>query len=248
MARLTEKHRAWVARTTGGLSCFALLFLILASALPLFVVATLEGDYDLLNKHYSVDMRVGTGLFRRNVCYGKDRPNEDTLKKFGLSCAGHKQTYHCDWDDLKSSERTHCHDFMYMQGNEIAAIVFIILANLLAAGSLTGMGGDNAMVNGCNRFGATLFTFIAMCCAAAVIGRIQESDAVKFRDDNNMKWDCFKVLGAELCHGYGSSYYLQGLATTLLVFAFVGHLLLVVAAPLSSGEGSKASASQPLIG
>jgi hypothetical protein len=124
MLVVQEKRESGLIRLSSFCICLALMFLIIASVLPMFVVTSLQGEAKVLIANLNVDLMIGDGLWKRNVCFGDSQPSEDTLKAFGLTCRGQLQTYHCENHeaDLTEKEQQHCDDFYLLQGMESLAI------------------------------------------------------------------------------------------------------------------------------
>lgn len=239
MTKITSKRRTSLFRVSTALLCLASLFLILAAAIPGVVYTSLRGEYSAAGKSVKVDMYISQGLFSGGVCHGKHRPDDDVLKKLGIDCSGHKQTKGCNKDDLPKAFKERCEDFHYMQGNAIAAIIFSIFAFVLATRSVSGLM-DNDACKMFDRYGGPLLSLIALCCAAAVLGRIKDSDIGSFNEKNDGKgWGCSKYLGTELCHEYGPSYHLEAISVAFLAIVFVCSLFLAVTAPDSSVDDDK---------
>lgn len=241
---ISEQNQAWVSRTTGTLSFCALIFLILACAVPTMVTTSLTGEANVFGKKYTLDVHSAQGLFRSGVCWGDD-VNEDLLKKFGVDCNGKHQTSGCDKDHLTHGAKQHCKDFQYMQGWEITSIIFTVFAIVISTRSFSHLS-DNSACQALDRFGGVVMITIALIGASAVIKRLHNSDVVNF-DEKDERWECSKAFGAELCHGFGPSYYFQALAVALLAFSLLGSIVIAFAGSNNTGGGGRGG-REPLMG
>jgi len=212
------------------------LSLIIACSLPMFVVTSYRGDGRILTKDFHADFTIGDGLWRRNVCHGRSKPDEDTLKKVGLSCKGMEQTAHCDDIDAYAEGagklKDRCDKFRQLQGLEIIAIFATFVAMIL--GGMSRSRNCESATSGMISFlNATSFAFliIAISTASAVIARVKDADL-----DGDEKFECKTVFGAKLCHGAGPSYVLQWIAIAELLMAFIGTAILLCAKPTGVSE------------
>jgi len=110
---------------------FVLLFIGLSLVLPRWVVGSYRGDGHLGLVEFNVDVRMGDGLWSRNVCFGKSAP-EDLLNKAGLSCKGTPQTKGCDASHLTDDKKKECTFFYAAQTLQILAMCFAFAANITA--------------------------------------------------------------------------------------------------------------------
>lgn len=195
---IREVRKRQFARLTSCCACLALVYLLLAAALPMFVVSSLRGSGKALGVEYHVDFNVGSGLFYRDVCFGGSTPSEQFLNEVGLSCAGKSQTFDCTAESLDKKDNQHydpqCARFVSAQVLQMAAIVAVVVASAADCGF---------------RFTQMVASGLAFACASTVMGLMRAS--YMFSDEQN--FGCVLVLNVfELCHDYGASFHLQSLA------------------------------------
>jgi hypothetical protein len=99
----------------------------------MFVMTHLTGHAKLLFREFDVQLAIADGLWKRNVCYGKDRPDEEKLQRFGLTCKGTMQTEHCDDDGLTEKQRDRCDKYELMQGMQTLALFAVVIAGIFGA-------------------------------------------------------------------------------------------------------------------
>jgi len=104
-----------------------LLFVGLALTLPRWVVGSYRGEGHVGPVLFNVDVRMGDGLWTRNVCFGKSAP-EDLLNKAGFSCKGTPQTKGCDASHLTDDKKEECTLFYAAQTLQIFALFFALAA------------------------------------------------------------------------------------------------------------------------
>jgi len=134
-----------LARAVTAISAVsALVFLVLAMTLPMWVVGSYKGDGKVGLVTFDVDVHMGDGLWKRNVCFGKSDPQK-VMEKVGLSCNGRQQTKGCKDDEEDMNDMSdECKKFYGAQTAEVAATAFAVLACLTL---LT--GHKHATIVGC---------------------------------------------------------------------------------------------------
>ena len=103
----------------------SILFLWLSLILPMWVVGSFKGNGQVGAVKFEVDVNLGDGLWRRNVCFGKSDP-QGILEKAGLSCKPRYQTGACDADDLSDE----CSRFFSAQVLQCLSVILAIMALL----------------------------------------------------------------------------------------------------------------------
>jgi hypothetical protein len=120
--RIMNKLNA-VSAATG---CLVVLFLLLSLLLPTWVVGSFKGDGHFGLVQFTVDLNMGDGLWKRNVCFGESAP-ENLLQKAGLSCSGTQQTKGCGAANLTDDKRKECRMFYAAQTLQILAVICAVL-------------------------------------------------------------------------------------------------------------------------
>lgn len=161
------------------------------------------------------------------MCFGHSRPDESVLNQVGLTCEGSLQTANCDAEDLSAKQQAHCDDFLLLQGMESLAIFSTFVATFI--NSLARTCARNPLLRSALRLSSIVSLVIALSSASAVIRLLKMSDMVDERS-----FSCSKVLGAELCHGFGASYGLQYAAIAELALALMVNIVLLCVAPTES--------------
>jgi len=216
----------------GAVSCctfLAFISLIIAAFVPMFVMTHLTGHAKLLFKEFDVEVAIAQGLWKRNVCYGKDRPEESTLQKFGLTCKGTAQTSHCDDDMLTDKAKDRCDHYELMQGMQTLALFAVFIAGVMGA-----FARRCATVKymGCiMKFGHVVALVVGVSAAISVISLVKDSDMV-----HENTFGCEDVFEADLCHGWGPSYALQWTGIVELLIAVVLSVVLLFIASGDSGN------------
>lgn len=219
------------SRMIGTVSCctfLAFVTLMIAAFVPMFVMTHLTGHAKLLFKEFDVEIAIAQGLWKRNVCYGKDRPEENTLKKFGLTCEGTMQTEHCDDNKLTDKQRDRCDHYELMQGMETLALFAVFIAGVMGA-----FARNCATVKymGCiMKFGHVVALAVGVSAAISVISLVKDSDMV-----HENTFGCEDVFDANLCHGWGPSYALQWTGIVELLIALVLSVILLFMATGENG-------------
>lgn len=218
----------------------------------MFVITSLRGDTLFQDKQVHMSLNMGHGLFERSVCFGP-RPSNELLSAFGLSCDGEMQTAGCAHQHATTKRKqAHCDDFKYMQRMEFLALLAALLGSMLSSASQAQNMSKRALLG----FMACLATLVAFSTASAVIVRLNQSDMVDF-DGTEDSWQCTEVFGIEVCHGYGVSFILQGLALGMLSTALMVGLMSTLADYCRALRGDLqeeevvmdiANAREPLIG
>lgn len=221
-------------RMIGLVSCctfLAFIALVIASLVPMFVMTHLTGHAKLLFKEFDVQLAIADGLWKRNVCYGKDRPDEDKLQRFGLTCRGTEQTEHCDDDFLSDEQKDRCDKYELMQGMQTLALFAVVIGGVM--GAFARRCATVKYMNCIMKFGHVVALAIAAIAAVSVISMIKDSDMVDERT-----FGCQEVFEADLCHGWGPSYALQWTGIVeLLIATVLSFVLLFVATGENDGYG-----------
>jgi len=238
MKGIVDEHHDRIYRLSSLCVCLGFFFLILASVLPMWVVASFKGDGKIpaLGKDFDVDVSIGDGLWKRNVCYGGDKPDEDVLQKVGLTCKGQRQTSHCSDDNVPDKVQEHCDDFYAIQVTESLSIFFILFSVFL--GTLGRSCATTSVARKALRATSIISMFIALCTTGSVISMVKHSDMVH---DHHFK--CKDVFGADLCYGYGAAFGLQWAAVFALLVTVILYLLLLIV----PSDDFRADSHSPLI-
>jgi len=239
MLMLQSTKERKLVRLASCCTCLAFLSLICAAILPMFVVTSLKGHGKLLIAEFDVDLAIGAGLWKRNVCSGRSRPDEDVLAKFGLSCQGTLQTGHCDDDNLSDKEEDRCERYALMQGMESLAIFSTFVSSFL--GALARRSITLKFLRGGVRFGSIVALGVSVAASSAVITLVKKSDMVE-----NQEFSCSNMFGAQLCHGYGPSFALQWAAIGELLVALTLHIILLFV-PMDNTTTSNQYVQAPLL-
>jgi hypothetical protein len=218
-----DRQRRRLAAFSSFCSCFAVLALLLGSALPMWVVTSYRGVGHVLVVDFSVDLNMGDGLWMRNVCFGGTKPSEDMLNKAGLTCEGTLQTDGCDSESLSSAQRDHCDTFFAAQALESGAIFVALLAWLMGAC----LSRDRL------RFSPSIASLLAAAFALSVIGVL--GDSYMFNDSE--RFHCSQVLGADLCTGYGAALHFQSLGVVACLARVFFELMLACSPAAPEGGG-----------
>ena len=186
----------------------ALVSLLIASFSPLFVITKVNGETDMFFVKFSVDFEIGSGLFHRDRCYGHV-PEEDTLNRWGLSCSGVSQTLGCGNSPLSSKTKAHCEHFKFMQTLQIISMIATGVALVTHSRSYSLV--------------TTILVTAALITSTLVLYQvIHTPELMEFKPDEVRIWECRKLIGeVQLCHGFGSSFYLQILALASLAIVEV---------------------------
>jgi hypothetical protein len=227
MMLVRQERESGLVKLASCCACLGFISLVVASVLPMFVVTSLKGHGKLLIADFDVDLSIGDGLWKKNVCFGESRPDESILNQLGLTCEGALQTEHCESDDLSDKDQDHCDDFYLLQGMESLAIFSTFVATFI--GSLARTCASMTLLRTTLRLGAIVSLAIALSAAASVIRLVKESDMVDERS-----FSCSRALGAELCHGYGVSFGMQGAAVAQLALALMMNIILLCVSPVES--------------
>jgi hypothetical protein len=216
-----QERRTSTSRSASCCACLALLLLTIAAFMPMWVVTSFYGHAKLLAVNMNVDLVVGDGLFKRNVCYGDSRPDEELMQRFGLTCKGSLQTAGCDdQSDLTNAEKDHCDDFMLLQAFATASLFFVFVG-LIFSGMAAHLRFQ--LFRTFLRIGALACMSLALMSACVTVSLVHESDMVQ-----DIPLQCNDVFGdAHLCRRYGASMVLQWLAIVALMFAVVNNLMLL---------------------
>jgi len=166
MLVIREERESSLVRLSSFCLCLAFLTLVLASVLPMFVVTSLQGHGKLLIAEFDVDLQIGDGLWKRNVCFGGSKPDEEVLKQFGLTCKGQLQLDHCDDEGLSDKQEEHCDQFMLLQGMQSLAIFSTFVASFV--GSLARACARSAFLRTVMRLIAIASILTALSAASAV--------------------------------------------------------------------------------
>jgi len=220
-------------------SLLALVCFIIAAAFPSWVVLSIEGEGKVLGHAYDVDFKVGSGLFRRNVCYGGDRPDEDFLKHIGLSCNGKSQTKHCSRKSVDKNNpdfNEECSRFVTAQVMEMLAIVFGVIA--VTAGCFI----DRDLM--------TVTSIIMLSSIMLVVGSaVAEADMKKTRFfSREDKFDCRSTETFEICETYGMSLHAQEWGIVFAAIALAINTILYVFVLVQGDRSGNKSDNQPLMG
>jgi len=156
---------------------------------------------------FTVDFDVGTGIWMKNVCFGGSVPDEDVLKRFGLSCEGTSTLDGCEFDedgrDVNGNE----------EGTRIRAAEVLSVFSLACA-FLGLLAACCATPGSVMRIAfASLFSVLTLSSAIFVIEIMNESQMM----DKN--FSCHDVFGADLCFRIGPSKTLQLLGITLSILS-----------------------------
>jgi hypothetical protein len=227
MLVIREERESHLVKLASCCVCLGFLSLVFASVLPMFVVTSFQGHGKLLIADFDVDLAIGDGLWKRNVCFGNSRPDEAVLNQIGLTCKGSLQTENCENENLSDKQQTHCDDFLLLQGMESLAIFATFVATFV--GSLARGCASVPLLRTALRLSSIVSLVIALSSATAVIRLVRASDMVDERS-----FTCSRVLGAELCHGFGASFGLQWAAVGELSLAMVLNVILLCVSPSES--------------
>ena len=110
---------------------FILLGIGLSLVLPRWVVGSYRGNGHAGFVDFNVDVQMGDGLWRRNVCFGKSAP-EDLLNKAGLSCKGSSQTNNCGADHKTDDKKEECTMFYAAESLQVFAMFFAFCSCVIA--------------------------------------------------------------------------------------------------------------------
>lgn len=167
MLVVREERESGLVRLSSLCLCLAFLTLVIASVLPMFVVTSFEGHGKLLVAEFDVDLRIGDGLWKRNVCFGGTHPSEEIMNQVGLTCKGSLQTEKCDQDNLSDKEEDHCDQFLLLQGMESLAVFSTFIASFI--GSMARACVHLPFLRTVLRFGTVISILIALSAASSVI-------------------------------------------------------------------------------
>jgi len=234
-----ERERK-IVRLASCCTCLAFFSLVCASILPMFVVSSLRGHGKLLIAEFDVDIAVGSGLWKQNVCFGSSQPDEDVLKQFGLTCKGSLQTAHCDNDGLSDKEQDRCDQYLLMQGMESLAVFSTFIASFI--GTLARSCSTLPFMATALRLGSIASLAVSVAAASAVVSLVKESDLV-----DETSFSCSNIFGAELCHGYGPSFGLQWAAIGELLLAMTLQVILLFVSPRETTSVSYQYVTVPLL-
>lgn len=215
-------RRLNLLRKASACACVAFFFLSLASTLPFWVVSGLHGEANVAGvSTLTTDVGVGSGIFVKNYCFGPNRPSEEFMQQFGLTCAGVSQVDDAESvDDCEKEGDSECVKFKVAQAFS-SMTMFCLVASVL-------FGGSCALNSGAFALASTLSAFSALFSSLIVLATML-STSMMDRD----KFFCERVLGGtlELCYAPGPCVLLQLLgivaASTscgVLAYAFVGGL------------------------
>lgn len=193
----------------------------------MFVVTSFRGHGKFLIADFDVDLAVGDGIWKKNICFGRSTPDENLLNNVGLTCSGSFQTENCDRDDLSEKEENHCESFLLLQGMESLAIFSTFMATFI--GSLARFCVSFPLVRTALRLSCIVVLLLAGAASGAVIQLVKESDMV-----NERSFSCTTVMGAQLCHGYGASFVFQWLAVFEIGIALLLNALLLCVSPTTT--------------
>lgn len=181
------------------------------------MVLSVEGEGKILGHAYDVEFQIGSGLFRKNVCYGGDRPDETFLSRLGLSCNGRSQTQRCTRDAIHARDpdfSEECGRFATAQTCQISALALL---------------GGAILVRMCYGSGRTPLLSFALAVLVVMLSTVTMMVVKRtqmFRgegdEEERGRFGCELVDAFELCEKYGAAAMAQGWG---IFFAAAGALL-----------------------
>ena len=239
----TGTRRTAVSRWASCFACWGVLFVLLAGALPMFAVTSLEGHGRIAQLvDVDVDLRLGDGIFLRNVCFGGTTPDEAVLNRFGLSCKGQAQideTCYKQAEDANSADDLDdkCRQFIAMQALEGSAVLAGVTALVF--------GGLSAHI----RFFPFRFTFRTVATIAAMVAWASAAGVLAVANESYLgrNYECLSgVPGFSLCRERGASFPLQWIGIICFLLATIFNFLLVCFVP--DQEDTEAYVAVPVNG